>query len=145
MGVAVDAEPRIERQPCAERLSEVDVTGHLVLRLVDLRLFVSVEKPVPRFAAEVEVVEAHRQPVAREELRTLVPRHPQHPVARVEPVVERFAARGIAVVDLVPPPVVEEAQGARRAVVAVGQGGGGPSARDARVVVDERRRHLARI
>ena len=105
----------------------------------------SVEKPVPRFAAEVEVVEAYRQPVAGEELRTLVPRHPQHSVARVEPVVERFAARGIAVVDLVPPPVVEEAQGARRAVVAVGQGGGGPSARDARVVVDERRRHLARI
>ena len=143
--VVVDAKPCVERQPRAERLPEIDVARHFVLRFVDLHLFVPVEEPVPRLAAEVEVVEARREPVTREELRALVPRYAQHPIARVEAVVQRCFARRITVVDLVPAPVIEETQGARGAVVTVLERERGHAARDTRIVVVERRVDRTRV
>ena len=137
VGVVVEADAGVEGQPARDVLAEIDIARHLVHRLVGGGLVgVAVEERVPRLAAEVLVVHPDGQAVAPEERGALKPRHAQHLVARVEPVVERLLARRVAVVDAVAAPVVEEAQRAGGGAVVVAQGEGGHTARDARVVVE---------
>ena len=125
VGVVVEADAGVEGQPARDVLAEIDIARHLVHRLVGGGLVgVAVEERVPRLAAEVLVVHPDGQAVAPEERGALKPRHAQHLVARVEPVVERLLARRVAVVDAVAAPVVEEAQRAGGGAVVVAQGEG---------------------
>ena len=122
MRMVVEAQPGVERQPVRQALAEIDVSRHFVHRFVGRGLVrIAVEIAVPGLAPEVLVVDTHGQTVAREERRTLIPRHAQHPVAGIEAVIERFGAGRIAVVDLVTAPVVEKAQGAGGLSVVVAQ------------------------
>ena len=79
-----DAQPGVEGQPAPDVLPEIDVAGHLVLRLVGdvgaLALAVSPDVSVPRLASEAVVVRADGQPVAPEKPGALVPRYAHHVV-----------------------------------------------------------------
>lgn len=82
--MVVDAQPGVEGQPAPDVLPEIDVAGHLVLRLVGdvgaLALAVSPDVSVPRLASEAVVVRADGQPVAPEKPGALVPRYAHHVV-----------------------------------------------------------------
>ena len=140
---------RAVAQMMGELLAEIDVGRRLVQRLVGqfvaLALAFARDVAVPRLAAEAEEVDARREAVAAEELHALVCRDARHAVARAEAVVEGRLVGGVSVVDAVAAPVAEEAHRTRGLLVAVLHGHRGRAARDALVVVEDRRGHRSGI
>ena len=122
----------IQRQPFAEVLTEVDISGKFIHLLVYTRnTFAGGRHSVPRFAAEVLIVETHSQTVAGEKRCALVPRYTQHPVFGIEVGFLRCSAGMIAVVDFMTSPVVKETQGAGAFLIMVFESERSHAARDA--------------
>ena len=141
MRVAVETHSRIERQPPDNLLAEIDITGHLVLRLVHERFpRTAVRRLVPRFASEPEVVHPDRQTVSPEQAHALVPRDARHVVPRIEAVVERTLPFGrmVSIVQPVPAPVIKETQGTGSAAVIVRQRNGSHTTRHPLVGIEQR-------
>ena len=127
-------------------LPQFGIAGHLVLPFVDDRRLAAVDhRTVPGLADDVLPVDTGRQPAAAPECQTLVERHPEQPVARVETLGLRLFAGFVSVVDAVTAPVVVEFQRSGGMFVVILEGQRGHAARDARIVVEERRRDRSRI
>ena len=154
-GVPVDAQSGIDGQPLADVLAEAGVGSHLVgmpalhdvvvLVLDEIGLRASLFVCIPSAAAEVLPVDADGDGVPLEEMHALIPGEARDVVIVL---VERSlwrAARIVAVVDVVVPPVAEETQGSAGAFVLVAQADACQAACDAGIVVEQRSRDGPRV
>ena len=147
----VHPQPRIEGQPSAKILPEVDVAGQFVFLLVyqirgSAHLF-SAHIFIPGTASVAEPVEAQRDTVSREELRTLIEGDSRHVIMRIETGILRTfpGRRRISVVYPMVSPVVKETQSSGSLFVMILQRKRSHAPRDSLVSVEQQCTNRPRI
>ena len=145
--MVVSPQSEVDGQPAGNVLTEIDVTGNLVLGLVGHRGQVLTRRNhlVPGLAVDALPVETDCGGVALEKAEALPGRNACKRIFAAEPVCLGSCAFGVAVIDLVVAEVVVEADGAVRLVVVVLDGCRSHSAGDPLVGVEQRRVRGARI